>query len=199
MKDDQSADDPNTIQMGWKISDEPTTEPSTPAEQQSEEPEPEEYKNEKAQPQMSMEETKTYEEFKSKVTEQPFYGSDEEAYIDDDDEDEEDGVYEGNFNDDFDLSETGAPEFPDETIDIEELFDENDDEERERQFFGHAEYSLMSVAEEEEDEEAQMSATMQKKKYERVGSLRKEIDQLMGKIKMQKELGEHLAGKSVIF
>ncbi len=33
-----------------------------------------------------MEETKTYEEFKSKVTNQPFYGSDAEAYS----EDEED-------------------------------------------------------------------------------------------------------------
>ena len=32
-----------------------------------------------------MEETKTYEEFKSKVTEPLVYGSDEEAYIDDDD------------------------------------------------------------------------------------------------------------------
>ena len=32
---------------------------------------------------LSMEETKTYEEFKSKVTDQPFYGSDAEAYSDD--------------------------------------------------------------------------------------------------------------------
>jgi len=31
-----------------------------------------------------MEETKTYEEFKSKVTDQPFYGSDAEAYTDED-------------------------------------------------------------------------------------------------------------------
>ena len=34
---------------------------------------------------LSMEETKTYEDFKEKVMEQPFYGSDEEAYIEDDD------------------------------------------------------------------------------------------------------------------
>ena len=54
-----------------------------------------------------MEETKTYEEFKQKVTEQPFYGSDEEAYIDDEDQDEEDGAYEVDY-DDFDLSDTGA-------------------------------------------------------------------------------------------
>ena len=32
-----------------------------------------------------MEETKTYEDFKEKVMGQPFYGSDEEAYIEDDD------------------------------------------------------------------------------------------------------------------
>ena len=41
-------------------------------------------KQEKSDP-LSMEETKTYEDFKEKVMEQPFYGSDEEAYIEDDD------------------------------------------------------------------------------------------------------------------
>ena len=34
---------------------------------------------------LSMEESKTYEEFKSKVTDQPFYGSDAEAYSESDD------------------------------------------------------------------------------------------------------------------
>jgi hypothetical protein len=37
---------------------------------------------------LSLEETKTYEDFKSKITEQPFYGSDEEAYIEDEDDGE---------------------------------------------------------------------------------------------------------------
>ena len=48
-----------------------------------------------------------------------------------------------------------------------------------------------------------MSMTMQqrdnKEKKAKVTSLRKEINQLQGKINMQKELGEHIAGKSVIF
>jgi len=48
-----------------------------------------------------------------------------------------------------------------------------------------------------------MSQTMQKRekreKHDRVESLRREIDQLQAKIKMQKEIGEHIAGKTVIF
>lgn len=84
-----------------------------------------------------MEETKTYEEFKSKVTEQPFYGSDEEAYIDDEDEDDEDGAYE-DFHDDFSLSDTGAPEYANDIdVDLLDLDDDDEEEERERQFFGH--------------------------------------------------------------
>ena len=48
-----------------------------------------------------------------------------------------------------------------------------------------------------------MSMTMQQRelkvKQERVASLRKEINTLQIKINTQKEIGEHLAGKSVIF
>ena len=78
---------------------------------------------------LSMEETKTYEEFKEKVMEQPFYGSDEEAYIEDDDQDGEDGQYEDD-RDDFSLSDTGAQEHEFcEDIEIDDL---DDEEERER-------------------------------------------------------------------
>mmetsp|Transcript_6780 Transcript_6780/g.8078 ORF Transcript_6780/g.8078 Transcript_6780/m.8078 type:complete len:96 (-) Transcript_6780:391-678(-) len=95
-----------------------------------------------------MEETKTYEEFKQKVTEQPFYGSDEEAYIDDDDEDGEDGQYEDD-RDDFSLSDTGAQEFV-EDIEIDDLDD--DEDERDRKFFGDDLYTIMSSVPEEEEE-----------------------------------------------
>ena len=48
-----------------------------------------------------------------------------------------------------------------------------------------------------------MSMTMQQKenkeKQNRIVALRKEIEQLQAKINRQKELGEHIAGKSVIF
>ena len=48
-----------------------------------------------------------------------------------------------------------------------------------------------------------MSMTMQQRetreKRERVTSLRREIDQLQAKIRTQKEIGEHIAGKTVIF
>ena len=54
-----------------------------------------------------MEETKTYEEFKSKVTDQPFYGSDAEAYTDEEG-DGDDGQYGDELRDDFSLSDTGA-------------------------------------------------------------------------------------------
>ena len=130
-----------------------------------------------------MEETKTYEEFKEKVMEQPFYGSDEEAYIDDEDEDGEDGQYENDERDDFSLSDTGAQEFIEDDIEIDEL-DQDDEEERERQFFGHDQYTIMSSVPEEaeEEEKVAMSMTMQqresKEKRERVESLRREIDQL---------------------
>ena len=48
-----------------------------------------------------------------------------------------------------------------------------------------------------------MSQTMQqreeKEKRDKIDSLRIEIDMLQAKIKTQKEIGEHIAGKSVIF
>ena len=56
---------------------------------------------------------------------------------------------------------------------------------------------------EEEEKEDLMSMTMQQKemkektaKYE---TLRTQINQLQQKINMQKEIGEHIAGKTVIF
>lgn len=63
---------------------------------------------------------------------------------------------------------------------------------------------MSSVPEEnEEEEKVEMSMTMQQRetreKRERVESLRREIDQLQAKIRMQKEIGEHIAGKTVIF
>ncbi len=42
------------------------------------------------------------------MTEQPFYGSDEEAYIDDEDDEDGDGHYDDDLRDDFSLSDTGA-------------------------------------------------------------------------------------------
>lgn len=107
------------------------------------------------------------------------------------------------MRDDFSLSDTGAQEEYCEDIIDEEIVDEDgDDERRERQFFGDEEYTILSNVP-EEDEQDQMSMTMQQREQkelqERVASLRKEISQLQIKINMQKELGEHLAGKSVIF
>ena len=73
-----------------------------------------------------MEETKTYEEFKSKVTEQPFYGSDG-AYTDDEQyQAESDG--EAEFRDDFSLSDTGAQEY----VEDVELDDDEYEKKRER-------------------------------------------------------------------
>ena len=107
------------------------------------------------------------------------------------------------MRDDFSLSDTGAQEEYCEDIIDEEIVDEDgDNERRERQFFGDEEYTILSKVP-EEDEQDQMSMTMQQREQkelqERVASLRKEISQLQIKINMQKELGEHLAGKSVIF
>jgi len=39
----------------------------------------------------------------------------------------------------------------------------------------------------------------QKRRQDRIDSLQKEIELLQAKIKMQKEIGEHIAGKTVIF
>ena len=81
-----------------------------------------------------MEESKTYEEFKSKVTEQPFYGSDAEAYSDSDND--ADGRYgaEDDLRDDFSLSDTGAQEYCEDIEDdvIEEEDEGDDDEEGEK-------------------------------------------------------------------
>ena len=104
-----------------------------------------------------MEESKTYEEFKSKVTEQPFYGSDAEAYTDSDND--ADGQYgaEDDLRDDFSLSDTGAQndeEYCEDIIEDEvEMMDEDgdDDERRERQFFGDEEYTILSKVPEEEE------------------------------------------------
>ena len=77
-----------------------------------------------------MEESKTYEEFKSKVVEQPFYGSDAEAYTDSDDDGNDQYGVEDDLRDDFSLSDTGAQEYC-EDID-EEVIDDDDDEEVEK-------------------------------------------------------------------
>lgn len=74
-----------------------------------------------------MEETKTYEEFKSKVTEQPFYGSDAEAYTDDE-QDQAGSDGEAEFRDDFSLSDTGAQEY----VEDVELDDDEYEKKRER-------------------------------------------------------------------
>jgi len=84
---------------------------------------------------------------------------------------------------------------------VDELND--DEEERERQFFGDDQYTILSHGPDQDEHTIAMSMTMQqrenKEKRDRVESLRKEIEQLQVKIRMQKELGEHIAGKSVIF
>ena len=78
-----------------------------------------------------MEETKTYEEFKSKVTDQPFYGSDAEAYTDEEG-DGDDGQYGDELRDDFSLSDTGAQEYV-EDVDIEDVDINGDEDEEERE------------------------------------------------------------------
>ena len=70
---------------------------------------------------LSQEENKTYEEFKSKVTDQPFYGSDAEAYSDDDGAyDDGDGDYDNELRDDFSLSDTGAAQEYVENVDSDD-------------------------------------------------------------------------------
>ena len=109
-----------------------------------------------------MEESKTYEEFKSKVTDQPFYGSDAEAYTDSDED--ANGQYgaEDDLRDDFSLSDTGAQEYCEDIEEeiIDEDGDGDDDERRERQFFGDEEYTILSKVEEDEEEQDAMSMTM---------------------------------------
>ena len=99
---------------------------------------------------LSLEETKTYEEFKSKVTEQPFYGSDAEAYEDDEDEETGDrGSNEDDYlRDDFSLSDTGAQEYVEDMVDIDD--DDEFDERRAREFFGDEEYTILSSVPEED-------------------------------------------------
>lgn len=94
-----------------------------------------------------MEESKTYEEFKSKVTDQPFYGSDCEAYSD---SDEDNGQYgaEDDLRDDFSLSDTGAQEYC-EDIEVELIDEINEDDEevekqREKEFFGDEDYTILN-------------------------------------------------------
>ena len=55
------------------------------------------------------------------MTEQPFYGSDAEAYTDDDEDQEEVDGEDDEFRDDFSLSDTGAQEY------VEDV-DQDDDE-----------------------------------------------------------------------
>ena len=57
------------------------------------------------------------------MTEQPFYGSDEEAYIDDEDDGDDDGHYGDEARDDFSLSDTGAQEYV-EDVDIDDINEE---------------------------------------------------------------------------
>ena len=103
-----------------------------------------------------MEETKTYEEFKSKVTEQPFYGSDAEAYSESDGGGDGGCGYgaEDDLRDDFSLSDTGmqGEEYCEDMIEEDIVGEDDDEERRERQFFGDEEYTILSKVEEEEDE-----------------------------------------------
>ena len=126
--DEELMDEHNLVQPGWKISDEAYPDTNAKAQQRAgwakresvivkpPAEESEETKNQsdgaydsdsdaKDAGQLSQEERKSYEALKSKVTEQHFYGSDEEAYIDDQDGEE---VYADDFRDDFSLSDTGA-------------------------------------------------------------------------------------------
>ena len=114
------------------------------------------------------------------MTEQPFYGSDEEAYIDDDEDADGEG-YGDELRDDFSLSDTGAQDYV-EDVDIDDVDgdeeDGGDDEERrEREFFGDDEYTILSNVIEEEEENEVMSMTMQdrenKQKQVRVDELKK--------------------------
>ena len=147
-----------------------------------------------------------YEEFKTKVENTQFEGSDDEAYI----ESEEEGADEEDIDelrDDFSLSNDAYEDFTEDVIDVDEDGEEEGEEDaikREREFFGDEDYTLLSkVPEEEEEQEDQLSQTQQqrelKQKLDRVQNLKKEIAQLQAKIQMQKELGEHHVGKAVIF
>ena len=63
------------------------------------------------------------------MTEQPFYGSDAEAYEEDDDEDDQEGAFDcQDERSDFSLSDTGAQEYV-EDVDI----DEDDETEEDKQ------------------------------------------------------------------
>ena len=81
-----------------------------------------------------MEESKTYEEFKSKVTDQPFYGSDAEAYSDSDGDNGQYGV-EDDLRDDFSVSDTGAQEYCEDIEDdlVDEINQDDEDVEKQRE------------------------------------------------------------------
>ena len=135
------------------------------------------------------EEHKEYELRKSLIQKTDFQGSDDEAYEESEGDEEEEQL-----RDDFSLSD-----------DDYEVIDDNDgqdEERRNREFFGDDEYTLLSKVPEEEQTQL-MSMTFKereiKEKQATVHRLKKEIDGLQGKIKLKKELGEHIAGQTVIF
>ena len=111
------------------------------------------------------EEQKEYEFRKSLVQKTDFQGSDDEAYQESEDGDEE----EENLRDDFSLSDE----------DYEEIDDNGQDEERRnREFFGDDEYTLLSKVPEDEQNQL-MSMTFKereiKDKQATVNRLKKEI------------------------
>ena len=138
------------------------------------------------------EEQKEFEIRKTLIEKTEFQGSDDEAYQESEggDEDEE------HLRDDFSLSDE----------DDYEVLDDNeegqDEERRNREFFGDDEYTLLSKVPEGEESQI-MGMTLKerevKDKQAAVSRLTKEIAQLDNKIKLKKELGEHIAGQTVIF
>ena len=126
-----------------------------------------------------------------------FQGSDDEAYEESEggEDDEE------HLRDDFSLSEEEDYEVLDDNG--EDEHDEGHDEERRnREFFGDDDYTLLSRVPEEEQTQL-MSMTLKERdlreKQATVTRLTKEIAQLDTKIRLKKELGEHIAGQTVIF
>jgi hypothetical protein len=117
-----------------------------------------------------------------------FDGSDNEVYQQSFEEDDDD------LRDDLSLSDQEPPE------DYEDEFgDESNEEERERQFFGDEDYTLLSKAPEEEI----MSQTMQNRELKerrlKLDNLIHDMEQIEARIRARKQEGQIISGNKIDF
>lgn len=119
--------------------------------------------------QQNEEQKRSTREWMNRVEKTSFDGSDNEAYQ----EDSDDGEVDQMLRDDFSLSDEN-----------EETLNEDEEEKRDKAFFGDDDYPTLK------SQETMMSMTMQQRdaaeKQTRVKNLQKDIDQLESRIKSRK-------------